>query len=76
MRSSPRRRCTARLSSSIRRAVSKSPWMSARIAIMVCAFARAAGEPEPSASSVFQALAALLLVAPQLPEAPERRSRS
>ena len=51
MRPSPNRRCTGRLSSSTRRAVSKSPRRNDMDAIIVCAFARVLGEPEPSASS-------------------------
>ena len=45
------RRCTGRLSSSTRRAVSKSPRTNDMDPIIVCALARVLGEPEPSASS-------------------------
>ena len=51
MRSSPFRRCTRRLSSSMRCAVSRSPRTIESAPIIVCAFARVLGEPEPSASS-------------------------
>ena len=47
----PSRRCTARLSSSNRRRRLEVALESASEAIMVCAFARVLGEPEPSASS-------------------------
>ena len=48
--------------------------MSARMAILVCAFARVAGEPEPSASSSSRRSRPSCYVAPQLPVAPERRA--
>ena len=74
MRASPVRRCTARLSSSSRRAVSRSPWLSARLAshgLRLRAGARRAGAER---EQLLQSLAALLHMVPQLPEAPERRA--